>query len=300
VQVGSGEKISWMQPSETQRALAAATSTASALDLIVDDAIVLHNSNRLAVRLLPCDVVARVAPAAHQVAQFEVELAQRLAETESPVAALEPRVEPRVYERDGFVVTLWTYYKPVTSREVSPADYANALERLHAGMRKLDVRTPHFTDRVEAAQQLVESSDLTPELADADRELLINTLRNRRQAIGDRGAAEQLLHGEPHLGNVLSTKTGLLFIDLETCCRGPVEFDLAHVPEDVSERYGDADEELLNECRILVLAMVAAWRWDPGDQLPNGQRAARELLSALREGPPWPALDVVMRRPDSL
>ena len=88
---------------------------------------------------------------AHEVAQFEVELAQRLAETESPVAALEPRVEPRVYERDGFVVTLWTYYESLTPREVSPADYADALERLHAGMRKLDVTTPHFTDRVAEA-----------------------------------------------------------------------------------------------------------------------------------------------------
>jgi Phosphotransferase enzyme family len=285
-----------MQSSETQRALAAAKSTASALDLIVDDAIVLHDSNRLAVRLLPCDVLARVAPTAHQTAQFEVELAQRLAETESPVAALEPRVEPRVYERDGFVVTLWTYYKPVTPREVSPADYANALERLHASMRKLDVRTPHFTDRVAEAQHLVESRNLTPELADADRALLIHTLRSRRQAISDRGAAEQLLHGEPHRGNVLSTKFGLLFIDLETCCRGPVEFDLAHVPDDVSELYAAANEELLSQCRVLVLAMVAAWRWDPGDQLPNGEQAARELLSALRAGPPWPALDVVMRR----
>jgi Phosphotransferase enzyme family len=286
-----------MQPSEIQRALAAAMSTASALGLTVDDAIVLHDSNKLTVRLLPCDVLARVAPMAHQVAQFEVDLAQRLAGTGSPVAALDPRVEPRVYERDGFAVTLWTYY-PVTPWQVSPADYADGLERLHAGMRELDVRTPHFTDRVGAAQHLVESSSLTPELADADRELLINTLRSRRQAIGDRGAAEQLLHGEPHPGNVLSTKTGLLFIDLETCCRGPVEFDLAHVPEEVSERYADADEERLSECRVLVLAMVAAWRWDPGDQFPNGQRAARELLSALREGPPWPALDVVMRRPD--
>ena len=273
-------------------------STASALNLTVDDAIVLHDSNKLAVRLLPCDVLARIAPAMDQVAQFEVELAQRLAETESPVGALEPRVEPRVYERDGFVVTLWTYYKPVTPREVSPADYADALERLHAGMRKLDVRTPHFTDRVEEAQQLVESRNLTPELAGADRELLSNTLRSRRQAIGDRGAAEQLLHGEPHPGNVLSTKTGLLFIDLETCCRGPVEFDLAHVPEDASERYADADEELLSECRGLVLAMVGAWRWDLGDQFPDRQRAARALLSFLREGPPWPTLDVVMRRPD--
>jgi hypothetical protein len=125
------------------------------------------------------------------------------------------------------------------------------------------------------------------QLAAADRKVLINTLRSRRQAIGDRGAAEQLLHGEPHRGNVLSTKTGLLVIDLETCCRGPVEFDLAHVPEDVGERYADADEELLSECRVLVLAMVAAWRWDPGDQFPDGQRAARTpAQAAVTPSPP--------------
>jgi hypothetical protein len=284
-----------MQASEVRRAVAAAVSTASALGLKSTNAIVLHDSNRLALRLLPCDVLARVEHVEHPVAQFEVELAQRLAETDSPVGALEPRVEPRVYERDGFVVTLWIYYESVTPRDPSPADYANALERLHAGMRTLDVTTPHFTDRVAEAQQLVGSRDRTPALADADRELLGNTLRRSRRAIGDRGAAEQLLHGEPHPGNVLSTKDGLLFIDLETGCRGPVEFDLAHVPEAVSERYPGADEELLRECRILVLAMVAAWRWDPGDQLPNGQRAARELLRALREGPPYPSLDAVMR-----
>ncbi|MEX0989828.1 MAG: aminoglycoside phosphotransferase family protein [Actinomycetota bacterium] len=285
-----------MQASEVPRAVAAAMSVASALDLTVNDAVVLHDSNKLALRLLPCDVLARVAHVGQEVAQFEVELAQRLAETESPVAALEPRVEPRVYERDGFVVTLWTYYESVAPPEVSPADYANALERLHDGMRTLDITAPHFTDRVAEAQQLVASSDRTPALAAADRELLSNMLRTPRRAIEDRGAPEQLLHGEPHPGNVLSTKNGLRFIDLETCCRGPVEFDLAHVPEEVSGRYPDADQDLLRECRILVLAMVAAWRWDPGDQLPNGQPAARELLRALREGPPWPALDIVMSR----
>jgi aminoglycoside phosphotransferase (APT) family kinase protein len=287
-----------MQPSEIQRALAAAMSIVSALGLPVDDVIVLHDSNKLTVRLLPCDIVARVAPMAYQGAQFEIGLARQLAEIRSPVAALDPRAEPRVYERDGFVVTLWTYYKPVAPREVSPSGYANGLERLHAGMRQLEVRTPHFTDRVEAAQRLAESSNLTPDLADADRELLITTLRSRRQAIADRGGAEQLLHGEPHPGNVLSTKSGLLFIDFETCCRGPVEFDLAHVPVDVSERYAAADKDLLTECRGLVLAMVAAWRWDPDDQFPDKQRAARALLSALRLGPPWRPLDVVMRRPD--
>ena len=293
-----GDKISRMQPSEIQRALAAAISTASELGLAADDAIVLHDSNKLTVRLLPGDVVARVAPLAHQVAQFEIGLAQRLAESGSPVAVPDPRAAARVYERDGFAVTLWTYYEPAMSGAVSPAGYADALERLHAGMRKLGLRTPHFTDRVEEAQHLVESTDLTPDLADADRELLITTLRSRRQAIAGRGAAEQLLHGEPHPGNVLSTKRGLLFIDFETCCRGPVEFDLAHVPEHVSERYAGADQDLLSQCRVLVLAMVAAWRWDPGDQFPDRQRAARALLSAVRMGPPWPPLDAVMRRPD--
>ncbi len=284
-----------MQASELSRAVAAAMSTASALDLTVDDAVVLQNSNKLSVRLLPCDVLARVAPLAHQLAQFEIELAQRLAETESPVAALEPRAEPRVYERDGFAVTLWTYYASVTPSDVAPADYADALERLHAGMRKLDVAAPHFTDRVAEAQQLVASRDLTPALPDAERELLISTLSGLRRAIAERGAAEQLLHGEPHPGNVLSTMNGPVFIDLETCCRGPVEFDLAHVPQEVIEHYLDVDQGLLGECRGLMLAMVAAWRWDRGDQFPNGPRVGRELVSTIRKGPPWPTFDVVMR-----
>jgi thiamine kinase-like enzyme len=271
-----------MQASEASRAMAAALSTASSLDLAVDDAIVLHDSNKLTLRLLPCDVLARVAPVAHQVSQFEVELAQRLAESRCPVAALEPRVDPRVYERDGFVVTLWTYYEPATPREVSPADYASALERLHAGMRKLDIPAPHFTDRVEQAQQLVASPDRTPVLADADRELLGGTLRSLRRVISDRSAAEQLLHGEPHPGNVLTTKNGLLFIDLETCCRGPVEFDLAHAPEEVSEHYPGVNQDLLRECRILVLAMITTWRWDRGDQLPNGRQLGTEWLNQIR------------------
>jgi aminoglycoside phosphotransferase (APT) family kinase protein len=288
-----------MQASHLSRAVAAAVSTVSALDLPVDDAIVLQDSTRVTLRLMPCDVVARVAPMDLQAsAEFEVELAQRLADTGSPVAALDPRVEPRVHVRGGFVMNMWTYYESVPPRELPPADYAHALERLHAGMRQIDLTTPHFTDRVAEAQHLVGSREHTPALADADRELLSSTLRIRRQAIGERGAAEQLLHGEPHPGNVLSTKDGPLFIDLETSCRGPIEFDLAHVPHEVSERVPDIDQALLSDCRALTLAMVAAWRWDPGDQLPEGRRAGRELLGALREGPPWPTLDAVWRRLD--
>ncbi|MES4885898.1 aminoglycoside phosphotransferase family protein [Streptomyces sp. NPDC000349] len=271
-----------MHEPEFRRAVTAATSIASSLGLATEDVTVLHDSNKLTLRLLPCDVLARVAPVAQQVAEFEVELAQRLAASGCPVAALEPRVEPRVHERDGFAVTFWTYYEPMAPPEVSPADYADALKRLHAGMSRLDVPTPHFTDRVEQAQQLVANRDRTPDLAEADRQLLRNTLQSLRRAIRERGEADQLLHGEPHPGNVLTTPNGLLFIDLETCCRGPVEFDLAHAPEEVGAHYPGVNQHLLRECRLLVLAMITTWRWDRDDQFPDGRRIGTEWLSRIR------------------
>ncbi len=268
-------------------------SIASSLGLTADDAIILQDSNRLTLRLLPGDVVARVVtPVAHHIAQFEIGLAQRLAESGSPVAALDPRAAPRVYERDGFAVTLWTYYEPASPQEVAPASYATALKRLHAGMRDLDVPAPHFTDRVEEAQQLVASRDRTPALVDADRELLGDTLRSLRRVVSGSGAAEQLLHGEPHPGNVLTTKNGLLFIDLETCCRGPVEFDLAHAPEEVSEHYPGVSQGLLRECRMLVLAMITTWRWDRADQLPNGRELGAEWIGQIRAARDHSALDL--------
>jgi hypothetical protein len=285
-----------MHGSDVVGAVGAAIEVASGLDLAAAEARVLHNSNKLALRLLPCDVVARVAFAGLEAFQAELEIGRRLAEIEAPVASLEPRVEPRVYERHGFLVTFWTYYEQARQVVVSPADYAKALERLHAGMAKVDMTVPQFSDRVAEAQQLVASPDRTPGLDDSERKLLSSTLRSQRREISERSSGEQLLHGEPHAGNLLNTKSGPLFIDLETCCRGPVEFDLAHVPEEVSECYSGADRELLRACRLLVLAMVAAWRWDQDDQLPNGKRAGQELLGALRAGPPWPALDVVMHR----
>jgi len=66
-----------LQASEVSRAVAAALSIASGLGLAADEAVVLHNSNKLAVRLLPCDVLARIAVQGREVARFEVALAQR-------------------------------------------------------------------------------------------------------------------------------------------------------------------------------------------------------------------------------
>jgi phosphotransferase family enzyme len=275
------------------RAVTAGTAVAAACGMRVDDAVVVHNSNRVAVHLLPCDVLARVAPGArHSGAEFEVAVARRLADVGAPVAPLDPRVQPRVYAQDEFDVTLWTYYEPLPPDEIAPDEYANALERLHAGMRLADlagISLPHFTDRVDEAQRLLDNDVDQPWMSGPDRELLATTLRRMRTAIVDRGAPEQPLHGEPHPGNVLRTRDGLLFIDLETCCRGPIEFDIAHAtvnagapPTEVAAHYTGADQSLAHDCWLLMLAMATAWRCEPGDDLPNGRAMAMEWIGALR------------------
>ncbi|HVJ99114.1 MAG TPA: phosphotransferase [Acidimicrobiia bacterium] len=283
-----------MDAAEITRARAAAVTIAWDLGLLADDAIVLHNSNKLALRVVPADVFARVSRIGEEIAEFEIALAQRLVEIGSPIVALDPRVAEAVHVRDGFAITLWTYCASVTQEPHEPRAYAAALERLHAGMRTVDIASIHFTDRVAEAHEILASREKSPALSDADRALLLDTLRDATEAIRERGAVEQLLHGEPHPGNVLATANGLQFIDLETGCRGPIEFDLAHTPAPIADCYPGVDRALLGECYRLVLAMVAAWRWDANDQFPDGIAFGERLNEALRAGPPWPPIDAVM------
>lgn len=284
-----------MRADEAQRAVAAATAVASSLDLPVDDAAILSDSNRMVVRLLPCDVVARVAPAEHFASSdLEVELVTRLAGTDSPVAGLDTRIESRVFERDGFKIALWTHFEPADERVLPATEYAQSLRRLHAGLRQIDLAVPHVMDRVTAIERDVNDRLVTPDLSDSDRALLVDILRDLRLSITDRHATEQLLHGEPHPWNLLDTKDGLLFIDFENTARGPLEYDLAWVPDDVSKHYPGADHALVDECRGLVLAIVAVHRWTLGDQHPSGRQSGDAFVDAVRQGSPYPALDDIV------
>lgn len=284
-----------METAELERAVEAARSVAAASGLRADGAVVVNNSNRIAVHLTPCDVLARVAPVADQArAEFEVSVARHLAETDAPVAGLDPRAEPVVHLHEGFAVTLWAYYEAAPPAEITPTDYAHALAGLHVSLREMDLHAPHFSDRVAEARRLVADPEQTPDLVDADRELLGTTLTVLGAAVSEskHGSGDQLLHGEPHPGNVLATRKGLLFIDLETCCRGPIEFDLAHglfqsdartlALADLYQQYPGADEDVVEQCRTLIWAMITTWRWDRSDQLPNGNYWRTAGLEQLR------------------
>lgn len=84
-----------------------------------------------------------------------------------------------------------------------------------------------ITERMTTAERLLTHRHETPALVDCDRLLLLDTLREAGRAVRSRVAPDQLLHGEAHPGNLLSTSDGLLFTDFETCCAGdlPGHFD---------------------------------------------------------------------------
>jgi hypothetical protein len=294
-----------MEPAEVRRAVDAARATAAALGLHVSDAVVLHNSDRIAVRLTPCDVLARVARSSWETSlEFEAEVARRLAETGSPIGELDPRVEPAVYLRDGFALTLWTYYEPVPAdrgsgavqgqgqgqgqgqpsmtTDLAPADYAHALVRLHASLRTIDVDAPHITDRINGWIAGVGDREQTPDLPDSDRALVGDTLSRVNAAIAASDSGEQLLHGEPHPANLLNTRRGPLFVDLGTCQRGPIEYDLSYVPDEVAELYPGANHHLVQQFRILMWAGVTTMRWNRNDQYPHREFWRREALKELR------------------
>lgn len=118
-------------------------------------------------------------------------------------------------------------------------------------------------------------------LAPADRTFL--------RSVYDAGLAEldggdldhQRLHGEPHDGNRVLTVQGVRWIDFESCCVGPLEWDLAFQSTEVTATFSDVDGELLRRLRRLNSACVATWCWGTA-RFPEMRRHGEYHLQALR------------------
>jgi hypothetical protein len=271
-----------VDPLRIPAARAAARQVVSDAGLAVETDDVLQESNRVVVRVRPCDTVARVADAGERdAAARERALAAALLDVGEPVAGPDPRVAPAVSVVDGFVVSLWTWHEPVPPPQLEPRAHADALHRLHSSLRTIDVPgVPHYTER--AARAVTLMTDAIPAIGDDDRAYVLSVLDSSLAAVAAAGAPEQLLHGEPHGGNVLRTAGGLLFTDFEAACRGPIEFDVADVDDVVAAEYPGLDRSLHRRCQRLVQAMVATWCWAGYDDHDNLRHFAHVLLDELR------------------
>ena len=100
-------------------------------------------------------------------------------------------------------------------------------------------------------------------LTEQDRKLLSALLDRLWQRLQQESAAavDRVIHGSPHPYNVLLVDREPLFIDFETACIGPIEWDLAHMSEGAVAYYPGVNADLLELCRNVVRLKTAAWCW---------------------------------------
>jgi Ser/Thr protein kinase RdoA (MazF antagonist) len=244
-------------------AAAAAVAAGRGLGLRVDDPVVLSDTTNVLVHLRPSPVVARVSVTLLRgtaALASELAFARAAAERGAPVV---PPADDRVHERDGFPITFWRH---VDHRPTQPGDAAAvgaALRELHGAVADLDLELPRF-DRLDEVEVVARDLD------HPDAELMLRAIAAARERLDRLDLVERPLHGDAHMRNVLVTRSGPLWSDLENVCSGPVEYDLAclawrtkvhgwHDCGPALAAYGDHDPQLVDELMPVLAAFLVPW-----------------------------------------
>jgi Phosphotransferase enzyme family len=255
------------------------------LGLAVEDPVPLRSTNNRVVWLRPSPVVVKATRSPQNRLGWELEVATALQVGGAPVGGPSALVEPVVHHRDGWHMTFWTHHRP-TEVDPEPASVASALGQLHEVLDVLDAdpawSLPSWGEAPIGVLHRLEEESYAPQLDGADRELL-------RTALGAVGQVSELsaehggLHGSPHSFNILTVLGSPVFIDFETACRGPREWDLCHTDPAVAIAYeGAVSEEALEKARLIVSAMTSALCWDGIDRGSDMRFHAEHHLARVR------------------
>jgi hypothetical protein len=216
---------------------------------------VLKDGSNLLVHLAPAPVVLRVATFTALIRgdglpwlDREVALVSYLSGVGASVMPPSDLVPPGPHVVGGWAMSAWQFVDHERGVVPDPLTALRALDELHEAMRgfpgEMPLLVPAVDDLDRAIQFGVDRGVIGAGAADE--------FRRRRD-----GLLEDLLssapeiraqHGDAFPRNSLVTKTGVVWIDFEDCCSGPLLWDLAtmirqgggeHVAAVVRDRFGD-------------------------------------------------------------
>jgi aminoglycoside phosphotransferase (APT) family kinase protein len=183
------------------------------------------------VHLHPAPVVARVAtttpllrPEITRPLGREVALATALTAVGAAVVGPSALLPPGPHQHDGLTLSFWRHVEVLPERP-SAAEAGAALGELHdalAGLPSLWAGSPLDTPLDDLAVFAVRGAELgaDPALVDRTAELVARL----RPLLTGPGTT---LHGDTHPGNLLRTRDGWVWADLEDTSRGPLAWDLS-------------------------------------------------------------------------
>lgn len=244
----------------------AATAISSRLGLCVDDPVLLSDSNNVLIWLRPSSVVAKVAAPGSRLA-LELAVATYLFGRGAPVIAPAPELPQEVHRSAGFDVTYWIP-QPEAGQLPAPSVVAGALSALHETLRAYPGRLPSFERELATTGDILSDTRRAPAMPQPSRTVLREALDDFRLALKALGLPSRPLHGSPHGGNWVAVEGSVRFLDFETACVGPIEWDLAHLGDQVLAGYPNRwDRSALELCRGLVSAKTPTACWKDSSTL---------------------------------
>jgi hypothetical protein len=266
-------------------AVSSALHVAAALGMEVTDPHLLRSTNNTVIWLRPTPVVAKVALAGSSTLEWELVVASALGGMEAPVVGPSELAAPVVHHYGGWAMTFWPYHAQ-TGLKPDPVALGRALGRLHDALdeaaRLQDWSLPAWDRGPREVMSKLGDEDFAPELNADDRNLLAEVLCRSRE-IADLSARQRALHGSPHGFNLLMVEDEPAFIDFETVCYGPVEWDLCHLDSAAAYRYPlGYDFEALGLARLVVSAMTSALCWEGIDRGEDMRFHAEHHLAVVR------------------
>jgi hypothetical protein len=259
----------------------AAAAIAARFGVVASNPVTLADSNNVVVWLAPSPVVAKVGTGHHRRLRLELAAARHLVAEGVPVVAPSPELPQDVHHLAGFDLTFWAYQAPDPT-EPEPGRLGVALLALHEALTTFSDPLPCHDDELDQVGRILMDARCSPALQDADRSLLVAGLDRFRAELGACDWDSRALHGSPHDSNVLVVDGAPLFIDFETVCRGPVEWDLAHVGPAAATAYPVGFHPQVRDlCQALASIKTAAWCWVKAEH-PDLRWHAEHHLDVVR------------------
>lgn len=286
---GNGQRRR-LREERSRRAVAAAVSLARENGLRVEEPVVLNDLFSLMVHLRPSPVVARVATSMPKIRspigdwlEREISVTTFLHDQGAPVVPPSREIPSGPHENDGFRISFWKYVEPDPDRTPTAADCSAMLADLHAALRSYPKELPDLGSDIAPMMRAVHRDDDV--LSDAEVDLIRASEEQLRPFWEKPGGDIQPLHGDAHPGNLIATGGGIVWIDFEDVCLGPVEWDLATMMDpDAVAKHHEPDPELMARCtelRALQVALSLIAFYDDFGDIEGWDEGLRSMLSML-------------------
>lgn len=196
---------------------------------------VIRDRGNILVKLTPYPVVARIASridatrthGSREWLAREVAVLAHLTDVNAPAVHISSFVPPGPHQIGDLTLTFSEWVERDLSHTPDFYEIGRSLRELHTALQSYNGQKLPLLAPVALLQHWLKLVAPTDWLCSEDLRFLETVYEHVERELLQTARPIQVLHGDAHDGNTLYTGRGLLWLDFEETCVGPVEWDLA-------------------------------------------------------------------------